>query len=169
VILATDLNSRIPVAIQPGDAQAMMAGDNSRAPLLELKSQNAKLKPGDQIVTSGDGGLLPNGLPVGTVVWDGQNFRVALLADSNTSEDVRILDLKNPPETPPAPSASDLPAVAAGMAPMLSVPPIKQQPAAPTAQPPAATTKPAPAPAQQTAAPAKPSQPDSTDDAADER
>jgi rod shape-determining protein MreC len=158
VILATDLNSRIPVVVEPGNVQAMMTGDNSRAPTLELKSQGAQIKAGDQIVTSGDGGLLPNGLPVGVVVWDGENFRVALLADATTSDDVRILDLKNPPETPPVPSAKDLPAAAAGLPPM---------PPAPVVTAPQTV---APAPTQAAAVPKPPqTQPVITDDSADER
>lgn len=143
VILATDLNSRIPVTIEPGSVQAMMTGDNSRAPLLELKSQGAQIRAGNQIVTSGDGGLLPPGLPVGVVVWDGSNFRAALLADSATSDEVQILDLKQPPETPPAPSIGDLPSVAAGLPPMPPAPPTT----APAPQPMApATTQAAPSP-----------------------
>jgi rod shape-determining protein MreC len=167
VILATDLNSRIPVVIEPGNVQAMMAGVNTRAPTLELKSQGAQIKAGAQIVTSGDGGLLPNGLPVGAVVWDGENFRVALLADAATSDDVRILDLKNPPETVPAPTQNDLPAAAAGMSPMAPAPPITTQP------PPAAAPTPhtVPPPATQAAAAPKPAQlpPVVTDDPADGR
>jgi rod shape-determining protein MreC len=164
VILATDLNSRIPVMIEPGSVQAMMTGDNSRAPMLELKSQGAQIKAGDQIVTSGDGGLLPNGLPVGVVVWDGENFRVALLADANTSDDVRILDLKNPPEPAPAPSVSDLPSVAAGMPPMAPAPSVNQPTAAipqPSAPAIVHLVPPLPKPTQ--------SQPPANDDAADKR
>ena len=58
VILLTDLNSRIPVAIEPGNIQAIMTGDNTAAPSLETLGQGVQLKDGDQIVTSGDGGLL---------------------------------------------------------------------------------------------------------------
>ncbi|HEY0302102.1 MAG TPA: rod shape-determining protein MreC, partial [Rhizomicrobium sp.] len=59
VILLTDLNSRVPVTIEPGNVQAIMAGDNSSAPSIDLLSQNVRLKAGDQVVSSGDGGLLP--------------------------------------------------------------------------------------------------------------
>jgi rod shape-determining protein MreC len=159
VILTTDLDSRIPVVIEPGNVQAMMAGDNSRAPMLEPKSQGAQIKAGDQIVTSGDGGLLPNGLPVGVVIWDGENFRVALLADAATSDDVRILDLKNPPEAAPVPSASDLPATVAGLPPMAPAPPMTTP--APTPPPATAQAPVAPKPVQP--------QPVITDDSADER
>jgi rod shape-determining protein MreC len=51
VILLTDLNSRVPVAIAPGNVQAMMTGDNSATPRLELVSRtvtSACRRPGDQ-------------------------------------------------------------------------------------------------------------------------
>lgn len=110
VILLTDLNSRIPVRIVPGNVQAIVAGDNTEAPVVEAVSQPAKIHAGDQIVTSGDGGLLPPDLPVGILVADGDSFRVALLADAATSDDVRIVDFKEPREQPPAANADDLPA-----------------------------------------------------------
>jgi rod shape-determining protein MreC len=140
VILLTDLNSRIPVVIEPGNIQAIMAGDNTSAPTLESSAQGAQPKNGEQIVTSGDGGLLPQGLPVGQVYFDGQSYRAALLADSATSGDVRILDLRSPPEQPPAPSASDLPVSAAGLAPL--APQTASAPAVVTPKPVPATPKP---------------------------
>jgi rod shape-determining protein MreC len=118
VILLTDLNSRIPVAVEPGNIQAIMSGDNTGAPTLETLGQGVQLKEGDQIVTSGDGGLLPSGLQIGTVAADGYIFRAVLLSDAGTSDDVRILNLKSPPEQPPAPSPNDLPVSAAGLAPL---------------------------------------------------
>ncbi|MGD0191216.1 MAG: rod shape-determining protein MreC [Rhizomicrobium sp.] len=123
VVLVTDLNSRIPVTIEPGNIQAMLSGDNTAAPTLEVSAQGAQLKEGEQIVTSGDGGLLPANLPVGVVYADGETFRAALYADSATADDVRILDLKLPPEEPPAPSPSDLPIAATGAAPLAPPPP----------------------------------------------
>src|SRR5271154_3594504 len=68
VILLTDLNSRIPVTIAPGNVQAILTGDISPLPLLDQVAHTVTLKAGDQVVSSGDGGLLPPGLPIGTVV-----------------------------------------------------------------------------------------------------
>jgi len=127
VLLLTDLNSRIPVTIQPGNIQAIMAGDNTPNPTLDTLASTTPLKAGDQVVTSGDGGLIPPGLPVGVLVGEGGGFRVALLADAGASQDVRILDFKLPPEQPPAPSPNDLPASAAGLKPEAPPPPPAQQ------------------------------------------
>jgi rod shape-determining protein MreC len=127
VILLTDLNSRIPVNVAPGNVQAMMTGDNSATPRLELVSRTVVLHAGDQVTSSGDGGLLPAGLPVGTVVSDGAGgWRVALLAEASASQDVEILSFSTPPETPP-PSAQ-LPAEAADLKPL--APPAPAAPAA---------------------------------------
>jgi len=129
VILLTDLNSRIPVSIEPGNTQAIMTGDNSAAPILEVSGQGIHLRTGQQIVTSGDGALLPAGLSVGKVFWDGGDFRAGLYADAGHSDDVRVLDLKLPAEQLPPVSAHDLPVTAAGLAPLTPPPPKITQPA----------------------------------------
>ena len=116
VILLTDINSRVPVTIAPGSVQAILAGDNSGAPRLDLVLSTATVKAGDQVVSSGDGGLLPPGLPIGTVVQAGADFRVALLADSAQSESVEILNFARAPEALPA--TPELPAEAAGLPPL---------------------------------------------------
>ncbi|MBS0273901.1 MAG: rod shape-determining protein MreC [Proteobacteria bacterium] len=167
VLLLSDLNSRIPVTIQPGNIQAIMAGDNTPNPTLDTLATTAPLKAGDQVVTSGDGGLIPPGLPVGVLVASGRSFRVALLADAGASQDVRIVDFKLPPEQPPAPSPDDLPAAVAGLKPEPPMPEQKTTPLQTTPMPGAASgaqAKPA-APAAGTApAPkAAPKQPDITD------
>jgi rod shape-determining protein MreC len=128
VIQLTDLNSHVPVTIEPGNIQAIMAGDNSSEPSIEVVSQNAVLKEGDQVASSGDGSLLPPGLPIGTLHVSGGNFRVSLLADPASSQDVNILDYKRPIEDLPAMRPSDLPAVAAGLKPAAPAPQTLQQP-----------------------------------------
>ena len=156
VILLTDLNSRIPVTIAPENAQAIMAGDNSPTPAIETLSQGRQLKPGDQVVSSGDGDILPAGLPIGTIVAVGGGYRVALYADQSTTQDVQILDFKQPPETPPKPSPNDLPVTAAGLppaapppaptvnAPAQSVAPLLKPVVKPVSSPKLPATNPAP-------------------------
>ncbi len=147
VVLVTDLNSRIPVTIKPGNGQAILAGDNSPTPRLEDFSQNTVLHAGDSIVTSGDGGLLPAGLTVGTLVQTNLGLRVMLFADPENVDDVEVLDYKAPIEPLPDMSVKDLPAAVAGLPP--AAPP-QQQPLQvlplqlPNAQPPQTAQQPAP-------------------------
>ena len=140
VILLTDLNSRIPVTISAsvgnsGNIQAMMTGDNSAYPTIDMVSHTVTLHDGDQVTSSGDGGLLPSGLPIGTVVSDGNGgWRVALLADPGASQDVEILNFSKPPETPPA--TAQLPVEAAGLKPQVLQPPPVPAPVAAAPVPP---------------------------------
>ena len=128
MILLTDINSRIPVTVATSakdataNVQAMMTGDNSAWPALDMVSRQVTLHAGDQVVSSGDGGLLPPGLPIGTVVQDSAGgWRVQLLADAGSTQDVEVLNFSKPPEALPA--AAELPAVAAGLKPMVPPPP----------------------------------------------
>jgi rod shape-determining protein MreC len=93
VLLITDLNSRIPVMIESTRDHAILAGDNSDQPKLMYLPPNLTLKPGERIVTAGDGGAFPPGLPVGVISSVVDNTaRVAPFADWGRLEYVRIVD-----------------------------------------------------------------------------
>lgn len=92
VILLTDSNSRIPVTIQPSGQQSILTGDNSDLPPLEFIEDPDAVRPGDRVVSSGDGGMFPAGLLVGTVVLGtDKRLRVALAADYQRLEFLRVL------------------------------------------------------------------------------
>lgn len=67
VLLLTDINSRIPVLLESARHRAILAGDNSNEPRLLYLPPGAEPMPGDRIVTSGDGGVFPAGLPIGVI------------------------------------------------------------------------------------------------------
>lgn len=67
VLSLNDLNSQISVMSQRSRSRAIMIGTNGGSPRLDYISPEADWRPGDRVVTSGDGGVLPNGLPIGIV------------------------------------------------------------------------------------------------------
>lgn len=67
ILLITDLNSRIPVRIEGAHAAAVLAGDNSERPRLIYATAPDRIKVGDRVVTSGEGGVFQPDLPVGIV------------------------------------------------------------------------------------------------------
>jgi rod shape-determining protein MreC len=67
VLLLTDINSRIPVISEASRERAIAGGNNSDTLTLIYLPENSKLKVGEKIITSGDGRVLPPGLPVGVV------------------------------------------------------------------------------------------------------
>ncbi|MDE8348332.1 MAG: rod shape-determining protein MreC [Acidocella sp.] len=82
VLLITDLNSRIPVALGVHGLSALMAGTNGADPSLLYWAPGKPPAEGDMVLTSAEGGAFPPGLPVGVVHYDAQNDPVVLpLAD----------------------------------------------------------------------------------------
>jgi rod shape-determining protein MreC len=103
VILLTDPGSRIPVTIQPSGQDGILAGDNSALPPVDFIEDIDRVRPGDRVVSSGDGGVFPAGLLVGQVVTGpDERFRVRLSADYERLEFLRVLR-SSPAETINAP------------------------------------------------------------------
>jgi len=92
VILLTDTNSRIPVTVQPSGQRAILVGDNEAAPTLELIENRDLVRPGDRVVTSGDGKVFPAGLLVGQVAQSpDRRLRARLAADYERLKFLRVL------------------------------------------------------------------------------
>ncbi|MDP2009981.1 MAG: rod shape-determining protein MreC [Phenylobacterium sp.] len=92
ILLLTDIASRTPVMIDRTNARAILTGDGGPNPKLEYLRGKEPVKQGDRVLTSGDGGVLPRGLPVGVAVkgLDGR-WRVILASDAAPIDFVRIL------------------------------------------------------------------------------
>jgi len=92
VILLTDSNSLIPVEIQPSGQRAILKGDNSSRPVLDFIESPEAVRPGDRIVTSGDGGIFPANLLVGQVAETAdRRLRATLAADYEHLNYLRVL------------------------------------------------------------------------------
>ena len=92
VILLTDAASSIPATIQPSGQTALIAGDNTIAPLIDFLENRDLVRPGDLVTTSGDGDVFPAGLLIGQVAADPSGrLRVRLSADFERLEFLRVL------------------------------------------------------------------------------
>ena len=92
MLLLTDVASRTPVMIERTDARAMLTGDGSGSPRLDYVRGAGSVKEGDRVLSSGDGGGFPRGLPVGVAAKgvDG-SWRVKLFSDRTAIDYVRVL------------------------------------------------------------------------------
>lgn len=168
VLLLTDVASRTPVMIDRTNARAILTGDGGGNP--KLAYLRGQTQVGDVLVTSGDGGLFPRGLPVGVAVQGlDKSWRAKLSSDRGAIDFVRVLkfqdfaqladlsrlsEVAKPQEMgaqmagavrPAAPAAAPAatqpkPAATAPAAPKVAAPP------AGPAVPPAVTRPPGPAP-----------------------
>jgi rod shape-determining protein MreC len=93
ILLITDLNSRVPVIVEGSRQRAVLAGDNSEHPSLRYLEAGAAIRIGDRIVTSGQGGVFPPGLPVGVVAtFDGELAHVEPFVELSRVDYLRLVD-----------------------------------------------------------------------------
>jgi rod shape-determining protein MreC len=72
VLLISDINSKIPVSLQPGDIQAIMSGKSKQKGTLQyIKDKNAEnINEELLVLTSGAGGLFKSGILIGKIKDD---------------------------------------------------------------------------------------------------
>ncbi|MEY4793776.1 MAG: hypothetical protein RL312_870 [Pseudomonadota bacterium] len=93
VLLATDMNSRVPVTLEGSRARAVMAGTNGARPRLAHWPEGVIPQEGERVVTSAQANAFPAGLPVGVVRRSAQgNLEVELFARLDNLEMVRLFD-----------------------------------------------------------------------------
>jgi len=92
VILLTDASSRVPITIQPSGERALLVGDNTARPMVEFLDNREAVRPGDRVITSGDGSVMPAGLLIGELAeTPDRRLRVQLSADYERLEFLRVL------------------------------------------------------------------------------
>jgi rod shape-determining protein MreC len=104
VLMLDDYNSRIPVMGEASRVRAVLAGQATRRPELSLYPYQLQaprmdfivgaqsLREGERVITSGDGGLYPRGIPVGSASRERDgSWRVALAASQQPIDFVRII------------------------------------------------------------------------------
>lgn len=92
ILLLTDLNSRIPVITNTSRERAVVVGGNSTLLTLMYLQEDHAVRPGEMVVTSGDGEYFPANIPVGQVVQVNEaEVKIAPFADWGKLEFVSIL------------------------------------------------------------------------------
>ncbi len=103
VLLLSDIQSRIPVYIEGAGIEGILVGRTRQQPVISFTNEvfEGPVPPETRILTSGAGGVIPRGIPVGTV---GQvtklEITVRLYADYSKTRLVRVLDFVFPKVDP---------------------------------------------------------------------
>lgn len=93
VLLATDMNSRIPVTLEGSRVRAMMVGTNGARPRLQHWGEGAAPTDGERVVTSAEAGAFPAGLPIGVIRFSASGTpEVELFAQLDRLDLVRLFD-----------------------------------------------------------------------------
>ena len=87
VLLLSDLNSKVPVSVEPNSVQSILTGTGEKFGKLQyMQMENFDLKNGDQIYTSGSGGIFKSGIPIGKINIIDDSKESYVLFHSNFSQ-----------------------------------------------------------------------------------
>ena len=81
VLLVSDLNSKIPVIIEPSGNHAILSGKGKNNPSLDYLPENHLVKNNDKVYTSGKEGIFSAGIPVGEVIVKKDQINVLLFSN----------------------------------------------------------------------------------------
>ena len=91
ILLGSDLNSKIPIIIEPSGTNAILSGQghNDYAEL-EFLPKLIKINEGDIVYTSGVDGIIPAAIPIGKIFKKDKNFFVKFFVDFSQLKYVKV-------------------------------------------------------------------------------
>jgi len=109
VLLLTDIQSRIPVFVEGADLEGILVGKTRERPSINFtqSSEPREVIAGQRVLTSGAGGVLPRGLPVGEIAGQSRNdIIVNLYTKYARTRMVRIINYEFPSLSPEGEAAT---------------------------------------------------------------
>ena len=96
ILLLSDLNSKIPVSIEPKGVQAILSGTGEEDGIIQYQKKDFIIEEGAQIYTSGSGNLFKAGIPIGKIIntdKEGEK-KVIFYSDFSQLNFVKIISFK---------------------------------------------------------------------------
>ena len=90
VLLISDLNSKVPIIVEPSGSHAILSGRGSKNARLDYLPENHQVKDGDIVYTSGKEGIFKPGTPIGEVKLAKDTSEVLFFSDLNQISFVNI-------------------------------------------------------------------------------
>ena len=89
-LLISDLNSKIPVMIEPSGAKAIMSGTGKDYAILDFLPKNQKLENDNIVYTSGSDGIFSAGIPIGKIKLFEKKYRVEFFSDLSQINFIKV-------------------------------------------------------------------------------
>lgn len=94
VLLINDLNSKIPVKIQPSGENAIMSGEGNNLASLDFLPKLSTIEEENIVFTSGSDGVFDDGIPIGKITEIEEKFYVEFFSDLNQINFVTVINNK---------------------------------------------------------------------------
>ena len=95
-LLVSDLNSKIPVSIEPGNIQSILSGTGKDKGIIEFMHKKKKIEDQSIIYSSGSGGIFKAGIPIGTITTNDNDSEksVNFFSDLSQLTFVKLISFK---------------------------------------------------------------------------
>ena len=95
-LLVSDLNSKIPVSIEPGNIQSILSGTGKDKGIIEFMHKKKKIEDQSIIYSSGSGGIFKAGIPIGTITSNnnGSEQSVNFFSDLSQLTFIKLVSFK---------------------------------------------------------------------------
>ncbi len=91
ILLISDLNSKIPIIIEPGSVSAILSGTgNNEFGEIEYLPEKNNVEEGGIVYTSGSDGVISSGIPIGKIVLDNNQPKVDYFTDFTQINFVKV-------------------------------------------------------------------------------
>ena len=91
ILLISDLNSKIPIIIEPGSVSAILSGTgNNEFGEIEYLPEKNNIEEGGIVYTSGSDGVISPGIPIGKIVLDNNQPKVDYFIDFTQINFVKV-------------------------------------------------------------------------------
>ena len=95
-LLISDLNSKIPVAVEPGNYQSILSGTGKEYGQIQYFKKDVNLVDKSIVYTSGSGGVFKAGIPIGIITQENSNIdkSVKFFSDLSQLTFVKLISYK---------------------------------------------------------------------------
>jgi rod shape-determining protein MreC len=91
ILLLSDLNSKIPISIEPKGIQSILSGTGKKDGIIQYLKNEYNIEDSSVVYTSGSGGLFKAGVPVGKITNLNNESRVSFFSDFTQLNFVKIV------------------------------------------------------------------------------
>ena len=95
-LLLSDLNSKIPVTIEPGSYECILSGTGRNQGIIQYLKEDYIIEENSLVYASGSGGLFKAGIPIGKIILseEGDKKYVNFLSDFSQLKFIKIVSYK---------------------------------------------------------------------------
>ncbi len=94
ILLLSDLNSKIPISIEPKGILSILSGTGKKYGIIQYLKSDYNIEDSSIVYTSGSGGLIKAGVPVGKIINLNNESRVSFFSDFTQLNFVKIIFYK---------------------------------------------------------------------------